>query len=131
MSFNIIWDDQDKTILRQIYNEDSTVESYYESIEVAASYLATVRHYVDVIIQFEGDNPSCRHNFISNIAAHAGHSTPDNQGLVVIITPRNTFTKMSKEALNRLRQCEWALVDNLNHAYELIHNYRLHQSATT
>ena len=129
MGFNIFWDDPDKTILRQVYYEDLTVESYYESIEKAAAFLDSVHHFVDVIIEFESAEPSRRYSFLSNIAAYAGHKSPDNQGLVIIVTPRNTFTAISHEAMNRLGSHDWALVDNLNHAYELIENYRNHHRA--
>lgn len=125
MSFRIFWDDDAKSILHHVYRDTLTVEAYYESIEESAALLATVPHQVDIIVEFESPEPTRRYGMLMTVAARAGYTPPDNEGLTVIVAPRNTLTTLSRETLAKLHgKAQCMLVDNLNHAYQLIQHHR-------
>jgi hypothetical protein len=95
MGIKLLWDNQEKTILRHIYDGKWTPDGYRAAMEESRQMLLSVNHPVDLILDMsEGDPPPFG---ILPAYQEADEFIPDNQRLVVMVKPGTIMT-----ALNRI-----------------------------
>ncbi len=83
MPIQLIWEDEEKTILRHIYTGQVTAEEFHYAIEENYRLQELVDHPVDVI----SDMTTCKriaNVLVSSATRHAENKVPANQRLVVV-----------------------------------------------
>lgn len=129
MGITLVWEDDEKTILRHIYDGQWTTADLYRAIDESRRLLLEVKHPVDLIIDMRtsADPPSG----VLPAYQHADRQKPDNQRLVVMVQTgkvmqtinRVTGKVAPKTAQNRV------LVDTMEEAFALIAKYRAEVAA--
>lgn len=84
MGYNIGWDNEDRTVVFQGYDENPTKADLYQLAEQSARMLATVEHTVHLIV----DEWNVTHVIDTRDMAYLEKLLPKNQGAVVVIMPR-------------------------------------------
>lgn len=85
MGITLVWENNEKTILRHIYEGQWKVEDLYKAVNESRDLLMGVEHVVDLIIDMRtsGDPPSG----VLPAYQYAERQKPPNQGLVVMVEP--------------------------------------------
>jgi len=83
MPSQVVWFNQEKTIIRHIYTHDISLQDYYDTIDINAEMLAGVSHPVDMIIDLS--NGEMKFNRLLSAAKYVESNTPENQRLVIVV----------------------------------------------
>jgi hypothetical protein len=86
MSVAVVWDDDEKSIIRFIFEGSWTLDELYTAFDEQSQMLDSVDHKVDVIVDFRESNAVPEHligNF-SRIFQSSGSSHP-NTGMTVLV----------------------------------------------
>jgi len=81
MGHNIRWDNEDKTVVFQGYDQHPSKDDLYELARKSAEMLSTVHHTVHLII----DERNVSHILNTKDMAYLEELTPANQGAVMVI----------------------------------------------
>lgn len=95
MGIKLLWDNEEKTILRHVYDGEWSPEGYHAAMQESQRMLMSVPHAVDVILDMRR---SATPPFgILPAYQEADKLVPDNQRLVIMVRPG-----MIMKALNRI-----------------------------
>ncbi len=128
MPMKVIWDDENQTIIRQIYTGVVTTEDYYAAIDEFALLASSVTHTVHSIM--DRREIQVVTGSYMNALRYGNGKMPDNLGLRVIINA-NGMTKMMINIGTRIAPRLVAnihFVNTLEQAYEVIAS---HQQTTS
>ena len=124
MAYEIMWDDEDKTILRQIFSERVTMKDYYEANDEAIKLINQQAHNVDLILDLRTATIDMT-GFLGAIRS-VDKKIPTNLRLRVVVKANQfirtmagiagKFTKRATEDLH--------FVDNIDEAYLLIKSHK-------
>lgn len=125
MSIQAIWDNEEKTIVRHIYEGKWTLEDYYGLIDAHRAMLKDLDYEVDIIndLRSAGLAPS---NMASAIK-YAARNAPRNEGINVMVGA-NHYVKALIDLVNRTAGVditEVRHVTRLEDAYAMIADYRV------
>jgi len=81
MGHNIRWDNDEKTVVFQEYDENPSKDDLYDLAQKSAEMLGTVEHTVHLII----DERNVSHILDTKDMAYLEKMTPRNQGAVLVI----------------------------------------------
>jgi hypothetical protein len=117
----IVWDNEEKTILRQIYPKDFTVDDIQEMALETYHLLATVPHTVHLILELTSLTRSSQISFM-DAASELDATVSRNQGHVVMVGGGLAMQYAAKTiALSAPRATENShFVDTLDEARELL-----------
>ena len=121
MPIHLVWDNDDKTILRQVYDGQWTVDDFNEAVVRNVEIQATVSHPVDVITDLRHSTTQTR-IMIAAVARHMERHVPPNQRLVIMVGA-DAFLKIIARISRTLapRTAKNAhMVDTIEEAYAII-----------
>jgi hypothetical protein len=84
MTNELVWDNEEKTVVRQIYVGEVTVDDVKEMAQKTYDLLLTMPHTVHLIVETRNPSRSSRNSFIQ-AGRTLDKTVAPNQGLVVII----------------------------------------------
>lgn len=85
MPFEVVWANDEKTIIHEIYSGVLTPDEYLQASEETNRLMTSVTHMVDVIADGR-EITVLRGNLL--VAAHrVSRKTPPNQGIIVAVKP--------------------------------------------
>lgn len=126
MGIQLVWEDDDKTILRHIYEGIWTVADFIGAVDESRKLLLEVEHPVDLIIDMrEAAGPPPK---IMSAYRYADQKVPPNQRLIVMVNP-NEYMKTFNNIVGKIapRAAENRnLVESMDGAFELIAEFRAH-----
>ena len=124
MGIKLLWDNQDKTILRHIYEGQWTADDYRDAMEESRRMLLSVAHPVDLVLDMRRSAPPPFG--ILPVYQETDHLVPNNQRLVVMVKPG-----MIMKALNRIigdiapkSSANRIVAENIEEARALIAEYQ-------
>ena len=120
MPTQVIWDNPEKTIIRQIYTGHVSTTDYKAVSLLSATMLNTVAHPVDVMIILNDVRPNIE-GFLRG-SHYANKIMPANQRLVVIVNADvhlQGIVKMASKFTPKIAQ-QTQFVDTIEEAYQLI-----------
>lgn len=124
MNVKVIWDNEEHTILRQIYTHKVTAEACYEALEVTVQMMESAHQPVDLILHFQSDRLLAENqNFLNNVVGYIRREYLPNESRIVFVVSRRALQYIGYEAVNYLNTSQdhhYAMVDNLQHAYALL-----------
>lgn len=97
MGIRIVWDDEEKTIIRHIYESVWTVGDYYALIDENYRQIDSVNHRVDIINDLRAMT-SVPRNMVPAIQYAARKAHP-NEGINVMVASP-TYVKLLVQAIN-------------------------------
>ena len=123
MGIIIEWDDDEKTILRQVYNGLWTWQEMDAMLSQAYQLIEVVGHRVDFIVDIRKSN-FVPDNFVSGIGK-AERKLHPNQGVVVLVGATALIDRLLKLAndLNKIQQ-DPGMVSSLEEARAFIAAHR-------
>ena len=124
MGIRLLWGNEEKTILRHIYDGKWTVDDYRGAMEESRQMLLSVQHPVDLIIDMR---KSASPPFgILPAYQETDQLVPDNQRLVIMVKPG-----MIMKALNRIitdiaprSSANGIIAESMDEAHALIAEYQ-------
>jgi hypothetical protein len=125
MSCRVIWDNEDKTIIRHIFYNKFAPEDFYYAVHENVAMLATVDHPVDLILDYT--QTQIRFMKILQLARYSEQYVPDNQRLVVLVGKKDFFSTM----INIIRRftpkstANMYFVDTMIEAYTIIEKHTI------
>ncbi len=120
MGVRVEWDNNEKTILKQIYEGKVTVEDFHIAINQCNQYLKTVEHQVSVIVDMSKARLASS-NFLS-ARNHVDSKSPQNTRMAVIVgapTFLKALANISQKVLPRVMK-DVHFVNNYEEAYAMI-----------
>lgn len=133
MSVSLKWDNHNKTVLRLFFWEEWTVKQYGELFESALQEIASVKHDVDILIDFRTGEFLPKFDTIP-IFRRMMDSLPSNAGILVYVSEsqaqRALFNVHLKfyESIRKHQARRLFFVDDLPEAYEIIEEHRIERS---
>ena len=127
MPVQVIWDDEAKTIIRQIYIGMVTTQNYLDAIDEVENLANSVNHTCHSIM--DRRQIAVTPGLILPVLSYARHHTPPNLGLRVVVRGAK-FTQIAAEVGRRIAPNFFRnifYVDTLEEAYVLI---KRHQEET-
>lgn len=103
MSIQIIWEDKQKSVMRQVFSGRWTVEEYRRSVEKTQKLLKGLPHTVHIIVDLR-ESEGTPSNILS-AARFADAQMPDNLGMVMIVNADafdRTIVSMAERIAPRL-----------------------------
>ncbi|MDX1995152.1 MAG: hypothetical protein SF029_22410 [bacterium] len=86
MSVQVFWDNEDKTVIRAVYEGDVTLEDYYTAIDQTAALMQQVTHSVYHILHRQ--NVRSQPSTMATVMRYANRKLPANHAGSVIIGSR-------------------------------------------
>ncbi|MDX2077543.1 MAG: hypothetical protein SFZ02_14030 [bacterium] len=124
MAIEVVWDDEEKTIVRQTYGNEISIEDYYAGVKKRLELISSVTYPVDLIIDVSKGNPNIKG--LLTASRYANKHIPPNQRLVVI-AGANLFVKslvgVLKKILPKISDTIH-FVNTAEEAYHMIAEYR-------
>lgn len=133
MSVSLKWDNHNKTVLRLFFWEEWTVKQYGEIFEAALQEIASVKHDVDILIDFRTGEFLPKFDTIP-IFRRMMDSLPPNAGILVYVSEsqaqRALFNVHLKfyESIRKHQSRRLFFVDDLPEAYEIIEAHRIERA---
>lgn len=124
MPFQVIWEDPEQTIIRQLYTGKVTAGDYYQAVDRNAEMMHSVNHPVDLIIDVL-DAKTDMKGFWAALS-YANKKVPDNQRLVIVVGA-DSFLKVLGGVANKIAPRATSnsyFADSLDEAYRIIADYR-------
>jgi len=124
MGIRPVWDNDEKTIVRHIYDGRWTLEDYYNLIGEHRIMLKDVDHTVDIINDLRTAGPVP--GGMAQAIKYAARNAPPNEGVNVIVGA-NEYVKALIELVNRTAGTdvtEVTHVATLEEAYAIIAEHR-------
>jgi hypothetical protein len=123
MGIRIVWDDEQKTIIRHVYEGRWTLEDYYALIDANYHEIDSVNHRVDIINDLRKMT-----GMPSNLTAairYAARHAHKNEGINVMVGS-TTFIKILVETINKVvgEHTEVIYTDTIEQAYKIIAKHR-------
>lgn len=125
MPVQVFWDDEEKTVIRQVYIGDVDTDVYIEVADLNLALQAEVDHPVDVIIDVREGNVVTTRGIMSMIEI-AKEKTSPNQRVTVNVG----LSKVIKNLINMVRSLMPPSIRNVffaetvEEAREIIRNFR-------
>lgn len=91
MAVQVVWDDNEKRVIRQIYSGHVTIEDYYEATDQVTEMVSQVSHVVHSIM--DRSAVISAPNSVLQALLYANNKLPDNIELNLIVNP-STYTRM-------------------------------------
>lgn len=129
MSVNVIWDDEAKTIIRQVYSGNTILDDYYLAVDEFVKLATSVEHTVHSIMD-RTQVTSAPATMLQAIR-YGNKKMPDNIGLRIILKPTimtQIFVNIAKRVAPVLA-VNIHFVDTLEEAYTLIKENEATQSS--
>ena len=124
MSIELIWYDEDKTVLRHLYDGHWTPQEFIAAVNESRRLLLDVDHPVDLIIDMRtAEGPP---SGINSAYQYADRMVPDNQRLIVMVNPTEymqAYNQVVGKIAPRAAQNRY-VVETLDDAVQLIIDYR-------
>jgi hypothetical protein len=133
MSVSLKWDNHNKTVLRLFFWDEWSVKQYGDLFEEAIDMIASVRHDVDILMDFRTGDFLPKFDTVP-IFRRMMDSLPDNAGILVYVSEsqaqRALFNVHLKfyESVRKRQSRRLYFVDDLPEAYELIEECRIERS---
>lgn len=124
MPVQVIWDDEAKTIIRQIYIGMVTVQNYIEAIDEVEMLANSVDYTCHSIM--DRRQIAVTPGLILSVLSYAREHTPPNLGLRVVVRG-SKFTQIAAEVGRRIAPNFFRnifYVDTLEEAYVVIKRYQ-------
>jgi hypothetical protein len=123
MAYRAFWDNDEKTILRQVFYDRATVTDYYQVNDECIAMMNEQPHTVDLILDVT-DAKIDMTGFLAAIGS-VEKKVPANQRLVVIVKANQFIQTMAKVASQFAKRATANVyfVDTLEEAYKLIKEY--------
>lgn len=124
MPFQVIWEDPEQTIIRQLYTGKVTTGDYYRAVDRNAEMMHSVNHPVDLIVDVLDARTDMK-GFWAAIS-YANKKVPDNQRLVIVVGA-DSFLKVLSGVANKVAPRAASnsyFVDSLDEAYRIIADNR-------
>ncbi|MCL4255967.1 MAG: hypothetical protein KJ043_19575 [Anaerolineae bacterium] len=99
MPINVVWDDEEKTIVRQTYGQEISIAEYYDGVKKRLELISSVDHPVDLIIDLRGANTNLKG--VLTASRYANKHVPPNQRFVVLVGA-NLFVKSLVNVLGKI-----------------------------
>jgi len=128
MGIRAIWDNDNKTLVRHIYESRWSLEDYYSLIDRHVAMLAEVDHEVDIINDLREAGPLPAG--MASAIKWAARKAPANEGINVIVGA-NQFVKSLIDTVNKVAGPDVTAVTHvstLEEAYALIAERRAQAS---
>ncbi len=128
MSIELIWYDEDKTVLRHLYDGNWTPQEFITAVNESRQLLLDAGYPVDLIIDMrtaDGPPPG-----ISSAYQYADRMVPENQRLIVMVNPTEymqAYNQVVGKIAPRAAQNRY-VVETLDDAIQLIIDYRIQLS---
>ena len=123
MSVEVIWDDEAKTIIRQVYAGTTILDDYYKAVDEFVELATSVDYMVHSIM--DRTQITSAPGTILQVMRYADKLMPDNVGLRIIVKPTmltKIFADMGKRIAPKLaRHVHYC--DTLDEAHALIEQY--------
>jgi hypothetical protein len=121
MVYQVVWDDAEQRIVREVYIGDVTVDDYYRCSSDTLQLIAEQSHPVDVILDLTQTRNIDMTGFLGAVRA-MDKKTPDNQRLVLVVQANLFIQTMGKIATTIARRATANLhfVKTLDDAYAII-----------
>jgi hypothetical protein len=120
MGIQLVWGNEEQTVLRHIYDSTWTIRNYFQATDDSQPFLLAANHPVDIIIDMRFSN---RPPFgLLPVYTTIERQLPPNQRLVVIVQA-NTIMRMYNQVIQAIApkvSTNRHLVNNLDEAYQLI-----------
>ncbi len=107
MGIEVLWDNEEKTIIRYDYGKDWSWDDFWTAVETSNAMVRTVSHTVDFIANFEGGTPPPLGAFSK--FKRAQEISPPNVGIIAIAGGSSfinalvsTFSRIYKQLGQRL-----------------------------
>jgi hypothetical protein len=124
MGIQAVWDNEEKTIIRHVYNGKWTLEDYYHLIADHGAMVTPLGHTVDIINDLREAGPIPPG--MATAIKYAARKAPANEGINVIVGA-NQFVKALIELVNKVAGTEVTEVTHvatLEEAYAIIAEHR-------
>lgn len=120
MGVRVEWDNNEKTILKQIYEGKCTVADFHTAVDLCNQYLNTVDHQVSVIVDMRKASLGGS-NFLS-ARNHIDTKSPTNTRIAVIVGAPSflkALANISQKVLPRVMK-DVHFVNSYEEAYAMI-----------
>jgi hypothetical protein len=119
VGIHIVWDNDERTIIRHVYEGKWTLEEYYALIDQNYNEIDSVNHRVDIINDLR-EMSGVPSNMTTAIR-YAARRAHKNEGINVMVAPP-TFVKILVEAINNAvgEHTEVLHTKTLEEAYDII-----------
>lgn len=124
MPYEILWEDEARSIIRHRYIGAVDVSEYYEVIRINVERLAEVDHPVDVIVDVREMQTDLK-GFLTAVR-YADRKVPANQRLLIVVGA-NSFAKVMGNIAQKIAPKAAGnvyFVDDLKQALQRIREYR-------
>jgi hypothetical protein len=128
MSYDVFWDNEKKTIIRQLFNSTTTIDEYYKLIDTTHEMQLSVDYPVDVIMHFESVN--MRATGLFPAAMYTARTLPKNRRITIVVGANDYLRAMLgsvKQILPWLFKLTY-FVSTLEEAHQIIHDYENSQN---
>lgn len=128
MGIVTLWDDAAQTRVRVEFESEWTWTELESAIEVTDSFIASVEHVVDIIIDVEGSSlPKDFMNAAKNLLANP--EARSNEGRRIVVGAgkviRTAYQTLQKTFGSKLQGREVLFADDLAQARAILHSLRL------
>ena len=123
MGVLVQWDDEAKTMIRQIYDGNIILDDYYIATDEFVKLAKSVPHTVHSIMDRRGIRKTS--GSLIQVMRYANNKMPDNVGLRIVIQP-NMLTKIMVDMGQRLAPkliANAAYCNTLEEAHQLVKNF--------
>jgi len=124
MAIQVVWGDEEKTIVHQTYGTEVSIANYYDGVKKRIELITSVTYPVDLIIDLNNANTNLKG--VLTASRYANKHIPPNQRLVVI-AGANLFVKSLVGMLGKILpkiSNTISFTKTVEEAYEMIAQYR-------
>lgn len=122
MGIRIFWDNDDKTILHQVFEPDWTIADYHYAMDMAYNLISTRPRSVDVIIDLS--RSEVQPTRILNAALSRVNPVPLNLGSLVIVKPETHFQAAFELGKRIMTGVPAQVVNTVDDSYRVITQQR-------
>lgn len=128
MSVTVVWDNEEKTILRYTFGGQWTWDEYLIALKDGRRMMESVQHYVCILNDMD-NTAFLPPNFVT-LARNVISSRPDNTGLAIFLTNSQFFKAMYRVLENLLPNVptDYVIATTEDEAYQKLNTWLANNS---
>jgi hypothetical protein len=131
MKIDVLWDNEEHTILRRVYHAPYTLKEYHQAIDRGNDMIASVAHKVDILVELRNYSPTHPPGTLSKMLKYADKYRLPNEGVMIFVMPKEFHRQVNFAIITRISNkpaSQYFHVETLEEAYALIHGIRQQSS---